>query len=241
MRAFSLMEPVLSRGRSRCWRAQRRWNWEFFASMSHERLELTDSVDDQPLVATVRDYVQAILHRAKLPIAQRYASGWRFFEQRPDMLNDFYEPITRSEDALQHIPEKLFKPLLWLMIGGDNSGTALHYDVLNTHAWLTVIEGRKRLALHPPALCDWQYERKRECALQVLAGRRDCGDWRYLEIEKGDLLFIPAGWWHEVVNEGPTIGLTRNFASADVIDVVMARVREQGHSALLPWLTKEAP
>ena len=234
------MEPVLSRGHTRSWPAQRRWTWEFFASMSDARLELSDSAGASSSGATVRHYVQAILQRANLPIAQRYASGWRFFEQRPDMLNDFTEPITRSQDALQRIPEKLFKPLLWLMIGGDNSGTALHYDVLNTHAWLTVIEGKKRLALYPPVLFDSQYAEKRKRAQQVLAKRRNFDEWRYVEIEKGDLLLIPAGWWHEVVNEGPTIGLTRNFASPDVVAAVAASAREQGHSSLLPWLTRKA-
>lgn len=239
MRAFSLNGPLLRPGGSRLWPAQRRWNWQFFASMPGARLELSDAAGNPSLVTTVTDYVQAILQRPNVPLAQQYLSGWRFFEERPDMLNDFAEPITASQDALQRIPAEIFKPLLWLMIGGDNSGTALHYDVLNTHAWLTVIEGRKRLALHPPVLGDCPYERKRERALQVLATRRNCGDWRYFEIEKGDLLFIPAGWWHEVVNDAPTIGLTRNFASPDIIEAVAACVREQGHTALLPWLTRE--
>ena len=237
MSAFSLTRPVLNRGRSLAWPAQRRWTWGFFASMSNERLELSDAGGNPSLVTTVRDYVSMMLDGPTT--AQLYASGWRFFEQRPDMLDDFQEPIAARRDVLQRIPEELFKPLLWLMIGGDNSGTALHYDVLGTHAWLTVIEGKKRLALHPPASWDLQYESKRKRARQVLDMRRNCGPWRYLEIGKGDLLFIPAGWWHEVVNDGPTIGLTRNFASPDIVAAVAARVREAGYVWLLPWLKTE--
>ena len=207
--------------------------------MRDKPLELSDAAGNPALVATVSDYVETILARQDLPIAHLYASGWRFFEQCPDMLGDFIEPISGSQDALQRIPTELFKPLLWLMIGGDNSGTALHYDVLGTHAWLAVIEGRKRLALHPPALCDGQYESQRERARWVLDMRRDCEAWRYVEIERGDVLFIPAGWWHEVINGGPTIALTRNFASPDIVETVAARVREHGHAALLPWLKTE--
>ncbi|QCP48993.1 hypothetical protein FAZ95_07235 [Trinickia violacea] len=239
MNSLSLTEPVLLGGASLSWSAQRRWSWDFFAAMRNEHLELSDAAGNPSLEVRVSHYVQALQKGGNWRMSRLYAAGWRFFEQRPDMLRDFPEPITISQDRLQGIPERIFKPLLWVFIGAEGSGTALHHDVLNTHAWLTVIEGKKRLALHPPTPCDDDYDAQRKSARHVLATRRNRGAWRYLEVAKGDLLFIPATWWHEVVNEGPTIGLTRNFASPDIVGSVAARAREQGHLALLPWLERE--
>lgn len=41
--------------------------------------------------------------------------------------------------------------------------------MLDTHAWLAVIGGRKRVALHPPAVVD-DYDALRVDALAVLGG-----------------------------------------------------------------------
>ncbi|MGN6233358.1 MAG: hypothetical protein ACTHNZ_19605 [Trinickia sp.] len=75
MRAFSLNGPLLRPGGSRLWPAQRRWNWQFFASMPGARLELSDAAGNPSLVTTVTDYVQAILQRPNVPLAQQYLSG----------------------------------------------------------------------------------------------------------------------------------------------------------------------
>ncbi len=152
------------------------------------------------------------------------------------MLVDFEEPVEAAPDVLQSIPEKLFKPLLWIFIGPHGSGTRLHYDVLDTHAWLAVIQGRKRIALHPPGDLEPAYERHRAEAIDVIRHRRDRGRWRYVELVPGDLLLIPSGWWHEVVNDGMTLGLTRNFATPDVQERVAMAARVQGLSSLKNWL-----
>jgi hypothetical protein len=208
--------------------------------MQQENLELSDAAGNSLYRTTVGRYVHSLRRTGTSPMARLYAAGWRFFEQRADMLDDFDEPIPDTQDLLQRIPERLFKPLLWLFMGPDGSGTALHYDVLGTHAWLAVIEGKKRLALHPPTPSDDDDCALRETAQRILLARNDCEGWRYLEISKGDLLFIPANWWHQVVNEGPTIGLTRNFVSHDILGAVTAHARGQGHLALLSWLHRNA-
>ncbi|MBS9434099.1 cupin-like domain-containing protein [Photorhabdus hainanensis] len=235
MSEMMLMSPILLTGVTLDWVAHRRWSWEFFAGMKEQKLALSNANGEFEVEVPVCEYIQA-LKSGEGRLANLYASGWRFFEHNPDMLKDFNEAIPAVGDLLQSIPEKLFKPLLWIFIGADCSGTALHYDVLETHAWLAVIEGRKRLALHAPACWDHEYEQQRAQALQVLETRCDQGEWRYLEVNKGDLLYIPATWWHEVVNEGPTISLTRNFVSPEIACKVANCARALEFHQLLPWL-----
>ncbi|AKH65232.1 MULTISPECIES: cupin-like domain-containing protein [Photorhabdus] len=236
-----LTSPILLKGVTLDWAAHWRWTWKFFSGMQEQKLALSNASGEFEVEVPVCEYIQA-LKSGEGKLASLYASGWRFFEQNSDMLKDFSEPVQVVDDLLQSIPEKLFKPLLWIFIGADCSGTALHYDALETHAWLAVIEGKKRLALHPPACWDHEYEQQRAQALQVLEKRCDKGVWYYLEVNKGDLLFIPATWWHEVANEGPTISLTRNFASPEIAHQVANCARTLEFHQLLPWLErKEIP
>lgn len=228
-------EPALLKGATRDWRAHRRWSWDFIGSLADDTLALTDAHGEPVGEARLADYLQA-LHAGEGRLASLYASGWRFFERHPDMLGDFSEPALAVPDVLQRIPLRLFKPLLWIFIGPDGSGTTLHYDVLDTHAWLAVVRGRKRIALHPPAMLEADYDRHRADALAVLRERHGLGRWRYLELDPGDLLLIPCRWWHEVVNEGLTLGLTRNFATPDVHEQVAQAARAQGLESLRPWL-----
>lgn len=228
-------EPALLKGATRDWRANRRWTWDFVNGLANETLALTDAQGKSAGEVRLTEYLHA-LQSNEGPLTSLYASGWRFFERHPDMLGDFGEPTDAAPDVLQRIPLRLFKPLLWIFIGPSGSGTTLHYDVLDTHAWLAVIRGRKRIALHPPAMLDADYDRHRADALTVLAERRGQGRWRYLELNPGDLLLIPCGWWHEVVNEGLTLGLTRNFATPDIHERVAQAARAQGLASLRPWL-----
>jgi ATP-binding cassette subfamily B protein len=228
-------EPTLLKGATDHWQAHRRWTWDFISSRAGDLLTLTDAQGEPTGEVRLADYMRAIRY-GKKPLASLYASGWRFFEQHPDMLADFSEPSEARPDMLQRIPQHLFKPLLWIFIGPEGSGTNLHYDVLDTHAWLAVIRGRKRIALHPPALLAADYNKHRADALVVLRERRDQGHWRYFEQEPGDLLLIPAGWWHEVVNEGLTLGLTRNFATPDICNRVAQAAHAQGLASLQPWI-----
>ncbi|WPX42256.1 cupin-like domain-containing protein [Undibacterium sp. CCC3.4] len=219
------------------WRAHRHWTWEFIANLADEVLELSNAQGEPAGKTKVSDYLRA-LHDNEKPLASLYAPGWRFFERHPEMLSDFSEPSEAQPDVLQRVPQRLFKPLLWIFIGPDGSGTSLHYDVLDTHAWLAVIHGRKRIALHPPGLLLADYDRHRAAALAVLRERCSKGLWRYVELNPGGLLLIPAGWWHEVSNEGITLGLTRNFATPDIHQQLAQAAHAQGLTSLLPWLEK---
>jgi hypothetical protein len=60
--------------------------------------------------------------------------------------------------------------------------------------------------------------------------RQNFGPWRYFEVSSTDLLCIPSDWWHEVVNDGPTIGLTRNFASPDISEHVVRAATDRMYS-----------
>ncbi|MBE2173814.1 arginase family protein [Acinetobacter oleivorans] len=231
-------EPILVKDSNLFSEAIKKWNLDYFMGLKNTKVSLSDNEGELNETLEIEDYIKLLIDN-DLNSYKKYAAGWRFFESYPDMLKDFQEPIITKQDKLQNIPENLFKPLLWLFIGPDGSGTNLHYDTLMTHAWLAVISGKKRVALHPPENFEGIFELKRTQASEVLARRHSINSWKYFDIEPGEILCIPSGWWHEVLNEGITIGLSRNFTTSDISERVTQTAIDLGMLSILPWLSNK--
>jgi ribosomal protein L16 Arg81 hydroxylase len=99
------------------------------------------------------------------------------------------------------------------MIGPKNSQTKLHYDFLDSHAYLAQIVGRKRCLLFSPDDSPGLYSGKVD---------PDRPDWDkyplfrqvttyFCILEPGEILFIPSRWWHHVVALEKSITLNYNF------------------------------
>lgn len=113
-----------------------------------------------------------------------------------------------------------------LIMGGKRTGTNLHFDPKATCAWNQLLFGRKKWVFFPPCK-DREFLEKigsRTCssgtaragsALRWWMDRGqqlDGGSMGMLEViqEAGDLVFIPPGWWHAVVNLEFCVAVTKN-------------------------------
>ena len=83
----------------------------------------------------------------------------------------------------------------WAFIGTEGSRSEAHIDPLGTHAWMWVIDGQKR----------WRLASADLDRPQGFVGLQ----------ARDDLLFVPAGWVHEVVNEAFTVAVSHNFIASD--------------------------
>jgi 8-oxo-dGTP pyrophosphatase MutT (NUDIX family) len=113
-------------------------------------------------------------------------------------------------------------PFRWILIGPSRSGTGLHIDPLLTSAWVTLLHGTKRWCMFPPdtppesigftthgptklEAVEWfdAYSKR----IQSIKGA--------IEIvqQEGETVFVPAGWYHIVVNLTTTVSITHNYAS----------------------------
>jgi hypothetical protein len=120
----------------------------------------------------------------------------------------------------------------WLVIGPKKSGSIFHIDPNQTNAWNVLIEGRKKWIFYPPNV--------HPPAVQSSADGGDVvvpistAEWlinfwsfhcesryhkdplkRPLEaiLQPGEIMFVPNGWWHMVINLDFTIALTHNYVS----------------------------
>jgi hypothetical protein len=125
---------------------------------------------------------------------------------------------------LTELDDPAFSGRQWLLIGGVGSGLSFHVDPFGCSAWQALLQGRKRWALYPPE--------RVPPAVTLREGSQDCtlydsptsSSWfrevlpllteeeRPIEFvqEAGDIIFVPHGWWHCVVNLTVTVAFTQN-------------------------------
>ena len=136
----------------------------------------------------------------------------------------------------------------WLLIGAANSASKWHVDPNATNAWNGVVSGAKRWLLLPPHLGpppgvevssdgfavkqplhlrDWfasfYQETVRQHGPSGSRGLVEC------TCRSGEIVFIPRGWWHCVLNVEPTIAVTQNYAAESSLSHVRQFVKKFPH------------
>ena len=127
----------------------------------------------------------------------------------------------------------------WLIIGPKFSGSIFHVDPNATAAWNAVVSGRKRWILFPPdcpppgvyptpdgaavaqpvSIPEWFdnfYAQARRDPRMI-----DC------VCEAGQIMAVPAGWWHLVVNMDVGVAVTQNYVAPSNLADVLAFVRDK--------------
>ena len=123
-----------------------------------------------------------------------YITGWeyaagdlgeRLRRQVPEELCEFED---RNNILKDHEIAEVMK---WVFIGPASSGSGMHVDPIAADAWMIVTQGNKK----------WRIDVETEFGLK-----------RYkVQQGVGDLIFIPNGARHSVVNEDFSVAVTHNF------------------------------
>ena len=144
----------------------------------------------------------------------------------------------------------------WLLIGPARSGSRLHVDPVGTSAWNTLLSGHKRWVLFPPTLSAAQVAAVQGLGPDGPGAAPSAEAWfagvlpaldreRLGAIEltqhPGETIFVPAGWWHTVVNLDLTVAVTQNFASEANLRGVAHEMRQQRPSRFkTEWFARMA-
>lgn len=141
-----------------------------------------------------------------------------------------------GHDLFQYLGEEQRPDHTWLICGPGHSGSAFHIDPNGTHAWNACISGKKRWIFYPPGVTPPGIHPSHDG--EEVAMPISIGEWllnfypqdhvpnlkeaplsqRPLEctVEPGDVMFVPHGWWHAVVNldnEHWNVAITHNYLS----------------------------
>lgn len=124
--------------------------------------------------------------------------------------------------------ESLRPDFRWVVIGPQRTGAPWHTDPAQTSAWNALVKGRKRWAIYPPdspppGVSMGKNGNGREHALNMTSLA-----W-YLHVyptlaphqkpieviqEEGEVIYVPSGWWHLILNLDTTIAVTQNFVDS---------------------------
>jgi len=172
--------------------------------------------------------------RRAVPAATGTATGSRDGESCPGDERGY------ATDLFRVFGETARPDYRWLIAGPKRSGSIFHIDPNMTNAWNVCVKGRKKWIFYPPSVCPPGVERSPDGA--DVAVPLSTGEWllsfwpahmearrhpdpkkRPLEaiVEEGEVIFVPHGYWHMVVNVDDCIAVTHNYvSSANLADVL---------------------
>lgn len=220
-------EPVLLDGCVDEWPAKQRWGSAEALCDAYGDVSF-DLADDVSM--SLREYAAyAATATADFPL---YLFERRFKGARAALLDDFKPPSLFADDLLALVPGSSMR--YWIA-GGRRTGTCLHVDPLLTSAWNSCLCGAKRWVLLPPGTalsstlapkvatpCGWFAD-----AYPELVAMAERGEVRMLECVQrpGQTIYVPAGWWHAVLNLEWSVAVTHNFASAALLPSLWSELR----------------
>lgn len=169
-----------------------------------------------------------------------------FGTSAPELLEEYEVPPYFRDDLFKLLDgDGGARPAYrWLLIGGLRSGQSWHKDPNGTSAWNLTVRGRKRWLFFPPnvtppgvimsgdgddtdfitpiSLAEWAREFYGDA----------CSTPGFLECETGpgDVMYVPRGWWHMVLNVEPlTIAVSHHFLSPTGLSNTLRVLRETPH------------
>jgi hypothetical protein len=161
--------------------------------------------DESPLYLFDRKFVE------KTGIEVGHQDGAAYW--KPDFFGpDLFEALGKERPAHR-----------WLIAGPEKSGSTFHKDPNGTSAWNAVLQGAKYWIMFPPlAAVPGVYVSKdggevtsplsiAEWLLGFHAAARQLPDCVEGVCSAGEILHVPSGWWHLVVNLEGGVAITQNF------------------------------
>jgi hypothetical protein len=130
----------------------------------------------------------------------------------------------------------------WLIVGPERSGSTFHKDPNATSAWNAVLRGSKYWIMFPTtpgsapppgvyvsedqsevtsplSIAEWLIGFHAEARATPGCVEGIC--------EEGEILHVPSGWWHLVVNLAPSIAITQNFVPEEHLASALGFLRDK--------------
>ncbi|XP_052174512.1 arginine-specific demethylase JMJ22 [Diospyros lotus] len=222
--------PVLLEGCIDDWVALEKWDRDYLVEMCGE---VRFSVG--PVETRLEEYFRySDQAREERPL---YLFDPKFAEKVPILGSDYQVPRHFNEDLFSVLGNE--RPdYRWIIIGPAGSGSSFHIDPNSTSAWNAVIKGSKKWVLFPPDVVPPGVHPSPDgaevaCPVSIIEWFMNFYDatkkWKKKPIEcvckAGEVIFVPNGWWHLVINLEDSIAITQNFVSRrnllNVLDFLM--------------------
>jgi histone arginine demethylase JMJD6 len=209
--------------------AVRKWDLDFFLAHYGERHVPIDGLQSGR-DETLKNYIGQIRSRSQDEInVVPYMRNLLLFERFPELRADFDMPWIANPNWLQSKVLGDFSGGSWrfwveLFLSGEGSRFPfVHIDPYHTHAWSLQISGRKRFWLWSPLA--GQVDKLRDGSLLRKSPSPVTTETQFANffpdraaqsvvLRPGELLFLPAGWWHTTETSEESVTLGGNFVEA---------------------------
>ena len=222
--------PVLIEGGASDWPASSQWTQQSLIERYGNVVFRAEAMDT-PLENYFRYATLSGQEETPMYLFDKY-----FPDSCPQLCADYSVPSYFDEDLFSVLGHKDRPDYRWIIIGPEKSGSSFHKDPNATSAWNATVTGSKKWILYPPhvippgvypsadgsevttpsSLMEWFMYYYAECKKnRARDGVIEC------VTRPGDIIFVPSGWWHTVINLEMTVAVTQNFVSFRNLDKVL--------------------
>ncbi|KAI5425224.1 arginine-specific demethylase JMJ22 [Lathyrus oleraceus] len=212
-------KPVLLEGCIDNWDALRKWNRDYLMKLCGDDVKFAVGPVEMKL-GEYFGYSDQVREERAL-----YLFDPKFAEKVPTLGSEYEVPVYFREDLFGVLGNE--RPdYRWIIIGPAGSGSSFHVDPNSTSAWNAVIKGSKKWILFPPDVIPPGVHPSPDGAevaspVSIMEWFMNfygaTKNWKKKPIEcickAGEVMFVPNGWWHLVINLEESIAITQNYVS----------------------------
>lgn len=138
-------------------------------------------------------------------------------DSRPDtkhLVDQWTVPEIFRDDWFDQFDDYIRPPYRWIIMSPKRSGQQMHVDPLATSAWNTLLSGKKRWIIFKPDAGIGVHADIRETGIDWYLHHYDefkhLEHWDFIQ-HPGETVYIPSGYWHNVINLEDCVSVTQNF------------------------------
>lgn len=214
------------------WRCRREWIEQSNGNIDIDKLNALFGSNQVPVyncsqqyynsnpctTMTFSDYCQQFSTPDKKDIL--YLKDWHLFNEIPEAESWYEVPVYFESDYLnKHCLASNANDYRFVYIGPKHSSTPLHVDVFGSYSWSANVSGQKKWLMIPPSKTQHLkslYPHLPADLYQLDDHQRLFETLEAFEIYQnaGEVLFVPSGYMHQVLNLEDTISINHNWFNA---------------------------
>jgi cupin-like protein len=218
---YKPLKPLVIKELAKSWPALTKWTPEFFKEKHGQKqvkvydgsfVEAGEHYMSDAKIMNLSDYVEQVMTTSQ----DLRMFLYNIKSEIPEIVNDVVFP---------DLVKGFSKSFIFMFFGCKDSVTQMHFDIDMSHVFHTAISGKKTITIFPyeqhknlhryPFTCrsyvdidNPDYER--------FPGLREAKGYQVV-LEKGETLFIPAGYWHHVVYDEACCAISLRCANTTLM------------------------